>query len=328
MQEQIPRRLFVACALLLISACGGGDAASLPPLVAPPPPSSHPPLPLPPAVAGTSPDFVRLAAGGDSRNDGAHVVPWAFREARARGVAAFLFLGDMEITPQLDRAFADELTLLDPVAFYPVLGNHEVKVLGFLGVAQGHAERAFRKRFLGTPRTPVHSVFADRVVYSANLPGGVHFVALDNVSQRGFGSDQLAWLDDDLARARVTPSVRYVLVGMHKPLAHNGVTTHSMDADGAGAVAESDAALAIFVKHHVDLVLASHVHQFTRFVQGGIPSYITGGLGAPLTASGPEHAFHHFLEIDVRDSGINVQVVRFDGGPPQAAHTDGEGEDD
>jgi hypothetical protein len=309
----VPRTaaLFSTILSTCIVACGG----------APPPP---------PVVIARPPEagVVRFIVGGDSRDDSAHVLPWAFREARARGAAAFLFLGDMELTPQLDSSFAEELAWLDPVPFYPVLGNHEVKVLGFLSLGQGHAERAFRKRFLGTVRTPVHSTFANRVVYSVQLPGGVHFVALDNVSQNGFGAEQLAWLDDDLARARATPSTRHVVVGMHKPLAHNGVTTHSMDHDGAQAIADSDAALATFVKHHVDLVVASHVHQFTRFEQSGIPSYITGGLGAPLTASGPEHAFHHFLQLDVRDTGITVDVVRFDGAAARPASKEGEGEDD
>ncbi len=83
-------------------------------------------------------------------------------------------------------------------------------------------------------------------------------------------------------------------------------------------MADSEAALALLVQHHVDMILASHVHQFSQFQQAGIRSYITGGLGAPLTRSGPEHAFHHFLELDVEDSGIHVEVVRF-GGPPAAA---------
>jgi 3',5'-cyclic AMP phosphodiesterase CpdA len=272
------------------------------------------------------PGVVRILAGGDSRDDTAHVLPWAFREARARGASAFLFLGDMELTPQLTPQFERELEALDPVVLYPVLGNHEIKLFGFLSLGQRAAERDFRRRFLGTARTPVQTSLADRVVYAVNLPGGVHFVALDNVSQRGFGADQLAWLDDDLSRARATPATRHIVVGMHKPLAHNGTTTHSMDADGPAAIAESDVALALMQRHHVDLVLASHVHQFTRFAQGGIPSYVTGGLGAPLTRSGPEHAFHHFLQLDVRPEGIFVEVVRFDGPPALAA--EGHEEDD
>jgi Calcineurin-like phosphoesterase len=274
---------------------------------APLPPAAGP-VPVPPGV-------VRFIAGGDSRNDGSHVIPWAFAQAKARGASAFFFLGDMEMTPQLDAAFASELGQLDPVMFLPALGNHEIKQLGFASIGRAAAERAFKKRFLGTARTPVQSSLGDRVVYSIDLAGGVHFIALDNVSQNGFGADQLAWLEADLGHARSTTSTRHIIVGMHKPLAHNGATTHSMDADGATAVKESDEALALFVKYKVSLILACHVHQYTRFIQAGIPTYITGGLGAPLTPAGPDAAFHHFLQLDVTEEGIHVDVVRFDGTP-------------
>jgi hypothetical protein len=191
-------------------------------------------------------------------------------------------------------------------------------------LGKAEAERAFRRRFLGTSRTPVTNSITDKVVYSVDLPGGLHFIALDNVSQNGFGPAQLAWLGLDLEQASQNASVRHIVIGMHKPLAHNGVATHGMDADGAQAVAESDAALALFVKNRVELIIASHVHQFAELVQAGIHSYITGGLGAPLTRSGPDHAFHHFLQLDVADDGIRVAVVRF-GGPPSVA---AEGEDE
>ena len=236
---------------------------------------------------------VRFIVGGDSRDDSAHVVPWAFAEAKSRGAAAFIFLGDMELSPELDKSFSHELSLLDPVPFYVVLGNHEVDQLGMFAIDRKAAQRTLARRFLGTPRTPVHSALADRIVYSVELPGAVHFVALDNVTQNGFGRDQLAWLGTDLSSAHANAAIKHIIVGMHKPLAHNGVATHGMDHDGAEAIADSEAALELFVDNHVDLILASHVHQFSEFKQNGIQTYITGGLGAPLTRTGPDHAFHH-----------------------------------
>lgn len=287
-------------------------------------------LPAPDAASSTiappAPGVVRLVVGGDSRDDAAHVVPWAFQQARERGAAAFVFLGDMELTPELDRSFARELEALDPVPFYPVLGNHEVEQLGFVPLGRAAAEKQLAHHFLGTARTPVRSSLPDRLVYSVDLPGGVHFVGLDNVTQPGFGADQLAWLKADLARAHAEPATHHILVGMHKPLAHNGVSKHGMDRDGAQAVADSDAALAAMVDSHVEMILASHAHEFAQLEQGGIRTYVTGGLGAPLMRTGPEHAFHHFLQLDVSDSGIQVDVVRFGGKP--SLEPEGGGDDD
>jgi len=286
-----------ASLLVFALACGGAS-----------PEPSHPVTgsPVPPGT-------VRFIVGGDSRDDSSHVLPWAFREAKARGASAFLFLGDMELSPQLDAHFRRELDILAPIPFYPVLGNHEVRVLGAFNLGAEAAERSFRAHFLGNKETPIQSSIDGKVVYSVNLPGYVHFVALDNVSRNGFGKDQLTWLAADLEQARSDSNVRHIFVGMHKPLAHNGVATHGMDSDGPDTEADSAAALELFQHARVELILASHVHQFIRFTQGGIPSYITGGLGAPLNNNTPEHGFHHFLVVDVTGDQVRVDVVRFDG---------------
>jgi hypothetical protein len=291
----MPKRgLVLLCGWSLLVACAS--------------PPCPPTTPTPPPQ-GT----VRYVIGGDSRNDTSSVLPWAFAEAKARGASGFFFLGDMELTPGFDTKFENELGGLAPVPFYPVLGNHEVQVFGFLSIGRKESESKFRKRFLDQPRSPATTSFPDKVVYSVDLPGRLHFVALDNVSQDGFGDDQLRWLAADIEGARKSPNVKYIVVGMHKPLAGNGVTTHSMAADGQHAIDDSNAALEVMKAGHVDLIVASHLHQFTQFEQGGIPSYITGGLGAPLTASGEQHAFHHFLELDVSEESIHIDVVRFPG---------------
>ena len=266
------------------------------------------------------PGTIRIAIGGDSRDDHSHVVRWAFGEAKRRGAKAFVFLGDLEITPSKDERFVKKLDDLKPLPFYPVMGNHEVETLGFIRRSESKSHervKAFKDRFL---KVPVNfAPFDDAVVYSADLEGGIHFIGLDNVSRKGegFGKEQLDWLEADLKAARTANKV--ILVGMHKGLAHNPVTTHAMDEDGAAAIGESDAALAKFKKYKVALVLVSHSHMYAAYNQDGVEVRLTGGLGAPLVKGllEGEGGFHHFLLVDVpagdNKAPLPVEVVRFKG---------------
>jgi len=290
-------------ALIVLSACGGTSL------------EVKPPTPKPAKIEPPAKGAHRYIIGGDSRDDSALVVPWAFRQATARGASAFIFLGDMELTPAMTGHFAEELEILGAMPFFPVVGNHEVKMFGGLDFGTRHSKKRFREHFLDNARTPVKTSLPHAVVYSVDLPGGLHFIALDNVSQRGFGKEQLEWLEQDLVTARGSSATNHVIIGMHKPLAKNPVTRHSMDEDGDGALKDSEAALEIMMRHRVSMIVARHLHQYSRYRQGDIESYITGGLGAPLTPSGPDHAFHHFLQVDVSDDSLNVTIVKFDGAP-------------
>jgi len=265
---------------------------------------------------------IRLAVGGDSRDDRSGVVPWAFKEARRRGAKAFLFLGDLELTPAEDELFSQKLSDLGGLPFYPVMGNHEVESFGFLRRSESKSRdrmKTFKQRFV---KVPVNlAPLEDEVAYSADLDGDIHFIALDNVSRRGegFGAEQLGWLEGDLKAASAAKKI--ILVGMHKGLANNPVTTHAMDEDGATAIRDSDAALALFKKYKVAVVFVSHSHMYAAYDQDGIAVRLTGGLGAPLVKGLAEAdgGFHHFLLLDVALDGnktpLPIEVVRFPGTP-------------
>src|SRR5712692_965099 len=120
---------------------------------------------------------IRLAIGGDSRNDSSDVVPWAFKEARKKGAKAFFFLGDLKITRAADKLFVAELADLGGVIFYPLMGNHEVEFLGAIrGFDSRHAVKEFKEDFLKAPGVHL-ATLTDLVVYSANLGDAVHFIA-------------------------------------------------------------------------------------------------------------------------------------------------------
>jgi hypothetical protein len=241
---------------------------------------------------------------------------WAFKEARKRGAKAFIFLGDFRLTPERDVSVdIGPLNEWIPIPFYPIIGNHEVEQFGFFRLRPFERllgydpEAEFQKRFLGgTPKSPASSKLCDTTTYSVGLEGGVHFIALDNVGLERFGDAQLKWLEQDLSTARADPRTRYIVVGMHKPLARNPCTTHSMDEDGQLAIDDSDRALRLFKWYNVTLIVASHEHGYAEFRQDGIQTYITGGLGAPTEHHG-DVFFPHILQVDVDASKVSVAVV-------------------
>ncbi len=263
------------------------------------------------------PDRVSYFVGGDSRGDVAGVVKWAFAQAKQAGAAGFIFLGDMEWSWGCDDHFHQEaLDYLAPVPLLPVIGNHEVQLFGFLK-GRVHAgvdpQRVFQKTFLGERGgigAPA-SHYPDRVAYAVDLPKGLHLVVLDNATTGTFG-DQLDWLDDDLSKHH---DAKHKVVAMHKPLAGGCVGGHSMEESGDAGWNDSKRALAIFKKRGVELILASHVHLFAAYQQEGIPTYVSGGLGAHLVdcQCGDCLKFHHMLELDVSDEDIQVSAIRFPG---------------
>jgi 3',5'-cyclic AMP phosphodiesterase CpdA len=242
-----------------------------------------------------------------------------FKEGKKRGAKAFHCLADFEITSLADKFFVPQLGDLAGVPFYPVIGNHEVETFGIVRLSNGrHAVDEFKEDFLS--KSDIRLAALPRMVYTAEIGNLVHFIALDNVSRigEGFGDEQLAWLAGDLKAASAAKSV--ILVGMHKALAKNPVTTHAMDEDGPGAIRDSDAALTLFKQYGVAMVFASHSHMYASYNQDGIETRLTGGLGAPLVKglAEPDGGFHHFLLLDVAPGDkavLHVEVVRFPGTP-------------
>ena len=262
------------------------------------------------------PGTIRLAIGGDSRDDRSEVVPWAFREAIRRGAKDFVFLGDLELTPSEDKFFVPNLKYLQGAPFYPVIGNHEVETFGkFKVLSPKRAVTRFKEQFLTKPGIQLAPL--PDVAYTAEIENRVHFIALDNIrSKRGGFGEQLSWLAQDLKVASVAR--RVILVGMHKPLAKNPITTHAMDENGPGAIQDSDAALALFKQFGVAMVFVSHSHMYAAYQQGGVEMRLTGGLGAPIVKGLAEvdGGFHHFLLLDVPPQAhapFRVEVVKFPG---------------
>jgi hypothetical protein len=128
---------------------------------------------------------------------------------------------------------------------------------------------------------------------------------------------------DDLAKARGNAQTRFIIVGMHKPLAGNCTGHHSMEEDGDEGLRGSHDVLELLAgsgdERPVDAVFVSHDHYFAKLDQHvrdrAVLTYVTGGLGAHLKdcACPDGGSFHHVLQLDVSHDALSVSVLRWPG---------------
>ena len=107
---------------------------------------------------------------------------------------------------------------------------------------------------------------------------GIHFIALDNVSEPGsqIGQVQLDWLAADLRKQRPeTP----IIVFAHRPL-------FDLYADWDWTTADGDKAIALFAEHKHVTVFYGHIHQEHHRMTGAIAHHAAKSLIFPLPAPG------------------------------------------
>ncbi|MDB4957527.1 MAG: putative acid phosphatase precursor, partial [Myxococcales bacterium] len=180
-----------------------------------------------------------------------------------------------------DNVFGVYAELFRNLALFPSAGNHDYKTME------------------GAPFSDVFALggrFGEKW-YSYDW-GRIHFAALDTEADY---ATQAAWLDADL-EANQRP---WTIVYMHRPLYSSG--EHGSDLPLRNALAP------ILEKHHVQLVLTGHDHDYERMQpQHGVAYVVTGGGGRGTRGVGASGftAFSeqviHFLVVEV---GVDQLVV-------------------
>lgn len=187
---------------------------------------------------------------------------------------------------------------------YPALGNHE-----FSG-----SERQSLENWWNTfPELRGHRW------YSVQLGSSVELMMLDSNLSLLPDSEQIAWLEAQLAALPVT--VRLVVFGMHHP----PVVDFQKNGDAGHNGRPNEKALADFlvrspVRSRVRfLVLAGHIHNYERFFQNDIVYVVEGGGGAkPRSIERgaadlyQDSAFpnYSYVRIDTLDGKLNVSMIR------------------
>ncbi|HWO20989.1 MAG TPA: metallophosphoesterase family protein [Kofleriaceae bacterium] len=244
------------------------------------------------APAADSPAPVRFLAFGDSGGGG---VDQRMLAEQMYGYSYDLIVhtGDIAYDSGTIGEFEDTVfkmysPLFRHVPFFPASGNHEYKTMQ------------------GAPFRAVFSLpgASGERWYSYDW-GRVHFAALDTEADY---QTQAKWLDADLA-ATARP---WKIVYFHKPPYSSG--EHGSDTSLRKALEP------IFQKHHVQLVLAGHDHNYERMTpQKGVQHIVTGGGGVGTRPVGVSSftAFSedviHFVYVDVRTDEAIVHAVDANG---------------
>lgn len=180
-----------------------------------------------------------------------------------------------------DNVFGVYADLFRNIPFFPAAGNHEYKTLS-------------AAPFRGVFNLPGNS---GEKWYSYDW-GRVHFVALDTEADY---ATQATWLDSDLAAT----TLPWKIVYLHKPPYSSGM--HGSDMSLRQRLEP------VLQKHHVQLVLAGHDHDYERIKpQNGIMYVVTGGGGMGTRTVGTSsftafsHDVIHFVYAEV---GVDELVL-------------------
>jgi hypothetical protein len=247
------------------------------------------PAPLTTAAPPGGKEPLRFVALGDSGTGGAAQLAIAQRIS-AVTFDLMLFLGDIAYEDGSPRQlqsnfFAIYRDFLRYVPVYPTIGNHE------------------RQTRLGRPYFEAFVLPEPERYYSFDW-GDVHFVAIDTTQR---DARQLVWLEHDLA----TNKLPWVIVYGHHPMYTNSLRGPQLWIRRAFSN--------IFTRHHVDLVLTGHEHQYERFRVGGVNYVVSGGGGGQLTRffggslALKQATVHHFLSFEVTAKALVMKAIDISG---------------
>ena len=135
--------------------------------------------------------------------------------------------------------------------------------------------------------------------------GPAHFAMVDQYADYAPGSDQYAWLQNDLAATDRS----WIFVVLHEP----GWSAGGGHANSTGVQQHLQP---LFVEYGVSIVFGGHNHYYARAVVDGVQHLTVGGGGAPLYAPDPaapnvvaSARANHYCRITLDDRHLTFAAV-------------------
>ncbi len=227
----------------------------------------------------TNPDHFSFAVFGDNKGNYSFFEPLLRDIDQDKEIAFAVDIGDLVADGKRGqyRRFLEEVRENLAIPFLTATGNHDYH----------HGFDEYRNIF-----GPTH--------YSFQM-GRCAFIVLDSSNDSGFDKAEFQWLENELNRSRES---RARFIFMHIP---------PFDPRGGEAcLPEKDRndLLELFQRCNVTYLFASHFHGYFSGLWEGIPYTITGGAGARLQGTDPQHFFHHYIKVHVNDGKVDTAVRR------------------
>lgn len=228
---------------------------------------------------------VSFAAFGDSGAGGADQLA-VLEQLQTVPMRLMIHTGDIAYENGTIQQFEENYfdvyaNLLKSFAMFPSIGNHD--------------EGGVYHQIYDLPWARAGSDY-----YSFDY-GDVHFVALDT---NMIGSEQAAWLDDDLA---ATERDWVVVYGHHPPYSSGEHGCDNQFQEVFGPILE---------EHQVDLVLSGHDHDYERMIpQNGVNYVVTGGGGKGTRSVGSSdftgfsEAVLHFVYVEIEGDQLLLHAI-------------------
>ena len=167
--------------------------------------------------------------------------------------------------------------------FLTVIGNHELKENG---------------------RASYYDLFG-RFYYSFTV-GRSYFIILDDANEKNIDPWQMDWLKNEL---RESQNYKYRFVFMHVPL-YDPRQGYLKEGHSLKDIAFARRLNNLFNKYKITMLFCSHIHGYWQGKWQETPYIITGGAGAELVGSNPEHYFYHWIKVNVSDQKVSYEVVK------------------
>jgi len=153
-------------------------------------------------------------------------------------------------------------------------------------------------------RANYYEIFG-RFYYSFTI-GNNYFIILDDADENDLDPWQMVWLKNELQKSQ---DYKYRFVFMHVPL-YDPRRGEYKRGHSLRNLAFAEKLNALFDQDEVTMLFVSHIHGYYRGVWGKTPYIITGGAGAELVGSDPQHYFYHYIKVHVSDNGVSYKVVK------------------